>query len=312
MTEEPVPAEKPALGDGPAPVAPAGPAEPAPRQGVDLQLVGLAVVLWVVAMAIVVSKWQRVRVDWQLGNIKERLDNENSIDDASLESLVAMAQGDDEVVRLIADEVYGPQRNLNDPRYRITLVKALERISGRAAFEALIQCGTDFDPRVRANVYVSLRARAAANQAEQADAVKVLEAALAGEPEPVARAYAVEGLSGLGQLQAPRVGPCWGFLAAFRAARSSDASSIDLRVRQDAAKAVRSLSQVPEATLPLDAAASEAARDEQVRAWEAWFVKQEGKLPEGQQGFEEWKAELDRRAGAAAVDTRGPEREGGR
>ena len=306
MTEEPVPAEKPALGDGPAPVAPGGgPAEPPPRQGVDLQLVGLAVVLWIVAMAIVVSKWQRVRVDWQLGNIKERLDTENAIDDPSLESLVAMAQGDDEVVRLIADEVYGPQKNINDPRYRITLVKALERVAGRAAFEALIRCGTDFDPRVRANVYVSLRARGVANQAEHADAVKVLEAALEGEPEPVARAYAVEGLSSLGQLQAPRVGPCWGFLVAFRASRSSDPASIDLRVRQDAAKAVRALSQVPEATLPLDAGASEAARDDQVRAWEAGFVKQEGKLPEGQLGLEEWKAELDKRAGAAGVDTRG-------
>lgn len=311
MTEEPL-QEQPAgasTEEAPDPSPAVGPekaaggggdASPPPKQGLDLQLVGLAAVLWVVAVAIVFSKWERVRVDWRLGDIKERLDLDGGIDETALDGLIAMGQSDpEEVVGYLGDELYGPQRNL-DERYRIVLVKALEKIPGRDGLVALCRAANDIDPRVRANAYVSLAARAKATPEDREDAVKMLEAMLGVDPEPVARAYTVRALSELGALQEPRVQACWPFLVWFREAQGSE--GVVQMIRTECARAVRQLSQVPEERLPLDPAADEAAREAQLLAWETWFREAKGEVPAGQ-SHAEWQA----RRAAAAAEQKHPE-----
>lgn len=321
----PAPTNEPLPDPAPTPELPSTPAsaataEPPAKQGLDWQLVALGAVLWIVAVGIVLSKWSRVRVDWQLGNIKERLDFTGEIDQDAVDTLVSMGTGNDTVVAMLGDEVYGPQRNLDDPRYRITLVKALEKIPGETAQRTLIDCLRDPDARVRANVYVSLETRAGATPAEAPRAVEVLEQMLLLEPEPVARGYVVKVLGGLGKLETPRVEPCWYFIAAFREAEDRDippsASQGDKdellavlrRIREECVAALRALSKQTAEQLPLDPSASDEVRREQVQAWEAWYVGAGGAIPEGQLLYDAWwaKREDARQATAAPVDTAAP------
>lgn len=310
----------------PAEGAPATPASPAPNppappaRGLDWQLVALGGVLWLVAMGIVLSKWTRVRVDWQLGNIKERLDLEGMIDPEAVQSLIAMASSDEDVVAMLGDEVYGPQRN-PDPRYRIAMVRTLGEVPGPRALAALVDCLRielgGGDERVRATIYLWLTNRAR-DPADSARAIEVLEAMLAAEPEPRARSSVVQALAQLGKLEAPRVDACWYFIATFRDAEDRDIppdmaqrDKADLlallrQVRGECAASLATLSKVDTGRLPLDPNASDEARAGQVQAWEEWYVGQGGQLPLGQLRYPEWakqQEELRARASAAAVAT---------
>lgn len=302
-------ASGPAAGsaDGSAPDKSPDPSTPlagaSGERGLDMQLVVLAGVLWLVAVAIVVSKWQRVSVDWKLGDIKERLDLDGTVDEGALEQLIELGKSHPETVaNLLQDELTGPQRN-RDERYRIVLVKALEQIPGRDALVALCNAANDSDARVRANGYLSLLARAGRFPEDRADAIKMLDTMLEHDPEPVARAYAVKALVGLDGVNAPRVGACWPFLVAFREMRGSEPMA--QLIRRESAEALQALRGKGGAALPLDPEAEPAVREQQVQAWEAWFVGAGGKIPDGQ-SYAEWRARQTAAEGTAPVDSKAP------
>lgn len=251
----------------------------------DPQLIGLAVVLWLLAVGIFAFKWDRLRVDWYLGNIKETGELAARLDEGSIEALAALAVADAEVLRMVGDEVVGPLAN-GDEFYRSAIVKTIERVPGPAAQALLLAAAIDFHGVVRANSYVSLGVRARADASERAQTAQVLLGAVGspGDPEPMSRAVALSVLQRLEVKEA-----VWPAIRAVREARGAftrgDPEAMtagELAVREAGASAFYALSgQTPEA-LPFDPAADLPARDEQVRAWERWFVAAGGVIPEGE------------------------------
>lgn len=283
-----------------APMAPNVTADAAPPEGavdpaaaddssdgeggkIDPQLIGLALVLWLLAVGIFAFKWDRLRVDWYLGNIKETGDLTGRLDEASMTSLAAMATADAEVLQMIADEVVGPLAN-RDEFYRSALVKTIERVPGPAAHGLLTAASTDFHGVVRANAYVSLAERAKLDPSEREPTTRTLLAAVAGEGEPMARAFALSVLGDLGVKEA-----LWPTIRAVRDARGAPGSANaeaaeagERTLREMGAKTFYALSGTTPEQLPFDPKGELAARDEQVRAWERWFVANGGTIPDGE------------------------------
>lgn len=278
---------KPSPPDAPAAVA-AGAAD---QEGgrVDPQLIGLALILWLLAVGIFALKWDRLRVDWYLGNIKETADLTGRLDESSMQALAEMAIKDVAVLRMIGDEVVGPLAN-RDEFYRSAVLKTIERVPGVDALNLVSAAAIDYHGVVRANAYVALGVRAKRDPAERAQAAAVLLQALQvpGEMEPMARAFAVSVAGEIGLEEA-----LWPVIRAVREARgasgASDAEAAkagELRLREMGAEAFWKLSGTTRAQLPFDPAAELAVRDAQARAWERWYVDKGLVIPAGER-FEE-------------------------
>jgi hypothetical protein len=199
------PADGEPKGDPGPELEPAGVGEGEAEGGLDPQLIALCVVLWLVAMGILFAKWDRLRLDWHLGNVKETLDFEGRIDEEAKASIVEMATDNPEVIGLLGEEVHGPLAN-KDERYRVVVVKIVEEVPGPEALQVLILASSDFDARVRANTYVSLANRGNAYEGERADVLARVLGAVGplppeGESEPIARAMAIQSLA---RLAAPK------------------------------------------------------------------------------------------------------------
>lgn len=296
---EPVKVVDPAA--NPAPAEPAKAADPEDDGGLDPQLVGLALVLWALAIGILVVKFPRLRIDWYLGNIKEASAGLR-VDDASVNALVDLASSDPDTLTALGEEVTGPLAN-RDEIYRSVVVRAIGRVPGPASLELLLQSASDYHGLVRGNVYVVLGQRALNVPSERAAIEPVLLNAIGqpGEVEPVGRAVAIDALAKLGSKAA-----LWPTIVSLREARhdgpineEDPLATGQLRLRTQAIAAVRELAKKTEAELPYDPKAPLADRDAQVRALEAWFVGQGGTIPAGE-GFDEAAA---RRAAVAPVDT---------
>jgi hypothetical protein len=262
-----------------------GAPEPVSEGGIDKQLVGLAVILWLLAMGILIYKWPRLRVDWYLGNLKEAGDLTGRLDKASIDALAGLAKDDPSALGMIGEEVVGPLAN-RDEVYRSAIVKTLEQVPGDQALDLLLQAATDYHPVVRANTYLTLGLRAQRMPDERGRVLTVLLGALGtpGDPEPMARAIAA---SALGELKAKEA--VWPLIRAVREARgtlsAADRKAADegeLKLRELGSAAFYSIAGVTSADLPFDPNAPLAARDAQVRAWERWYVGQGGTIPEGE------------------------------
>lgn len=297
---EPVKVVDPAAAPA-APADPAKPAEPEDEGGLDPQLVGLALVLWALAIGILVVKFPRLRVDWYLGNIKEA-SAELRVDDASVSALVDLATSDPATLTALGEEVSGPLAN-RDEIYRSVVVRAIGRVPGPASLDLLLQSAGDYHGLVRGNVYVVLGQRALNVPAERAAIEPVLLNAIGqpGEGEPVGRAVAIDALAKLGSKAA-----IWPTIVSLREARhdgpineEDPMATGQLRLRTQAIAALRELAKKTEAELPFDPRAPLATRDQQVRALEAWYVGQGGAIPQGE-GFDEAAA---KRASVAPVET---------
>lgn len=256
---------------------------------IDPQLVGLALILWLLAVGIFALKWDRLRVDWYLGNIKETADLTGRLDESSMQALADMAKHDVAVLRMIGDEVVGPLAN-RDEFYRSAVLKTIERVPGTDALNLVSAAAIDYHGVVRANAYVALGVRAKRDPAERAQATAVLLQALQvpGELEPMSRAFAI---SVVGDLEIKEA--LWPVIRAVREARGmSGALDVDAakvgeqRLREAGADAFWKLSGTTKEQLPFDAAADLAARDAQVRAWERWYVEKGNEIPKGER-FEE-------------------------
>jgi hypothetical protein len=252
---------------------------------VDPQLIGLAIVLWFLAVGIFVFKWDRLRVDWYLGNIKETGDLTTRLDDASMQALADLAKDDADTLRMIGEEITGPLAN-RDEFYRSAIVKTIERVEGPAALELILQAADDYHGVVRANAYISLGLRATKYPGERDKALAVLLRAVdgPGDAEPMARAFALSVLGDLGEKKA-----LWPTIKAVREARGA-AQVIDARAQALGEEQLRTLgaatfyklSGTTKEQLPLDPKADLTVRDEQVRAWERWFVSQGNEIPKGE------------------------------
>ncbi|MCO5167081.1 MAG: hypothetical protein M9894_12065 [Planctomycetes bacterium] len=255
----------------------------------DPQLIGLAVVLWLLAVGIFVFKWDRLRVDWYLGNIKETGDLAGRLDDTSMQALADLAKDDPGVLRMVADEVLGPLAN-RDEFYRTAIVKTIERVPGPAALDLLVAAAGDYHGVVRANTYVSLGARAKADPAERPRVVETLIGALGtpGDIEPMGRAYALKVLADLEAREAlwPVIREVRGARGAGSAVNREAAEAGERVLRERGAEAFYALAGVTPEQLPFDPQAELAVRDAQVRAWERWFVESGGAIPPGER-FEE-------------------------
>jgi hypothetical protein len=198
-------------------------------------------------------------------------------------SRAAMAAADTEVLQMIADEVVGPLAN-RDELYRSALVKTIERVPGPSAHGLLTAASADFHGVVRANAYVSLAERAKRDPSQREPTTKTLLAAVGAEGEPMARAFAISVLGDLGVKEA-----LWPTIRAVRDARGATGSANaeaaeagERTLREMGAKTFYALSGTTPEQLPFDPKGELAARDEQVRAWERWFVSHGGTIPDGE------------------------------
>ncbi|MBX3470641.1 MAG: hypothetical protein KF878_27555 [Planctomycetes bacterium] len=251
----------------------------------DPQLIGLAVVLWLLAVGIFVFKWDRLRVDWYLGNIKETGDLAGRLDETSMQALADLAREDPAVLSMVADEVLGPLAN-RDEFYRTAIIKTIERVPGPAALDFLVAAAGDYHGIVRANTYVSLGARAGRDPSERARVVEVLLQALGtpGDVEPMGRAFALTVLGDLGAREAlwPVIREVRGARGAGAAVNREAAEAGERAVRERGARAFYKLAGVTPEQLPFDPQADLAARDAQVQAWERWFEEGGGTIPAGE------------------------------
>lgn len=294
-TPEPAKVTGPESTPASAPAAKAGDDEE--EGGLDPQLVGLALVLWALALGILVVKFPRLRIDWYLGNIKEA-SAELRVDEPSVKALVDLAATDPATLTALGEEVTGPLAN-RDEVYRSVVVRAIGRVPGQASLELLLQAAGDYHGVVRGNALVVLGQRAQTEPAERAAIEPLLLAAIGqpGEGEPVARAVAIDALAKMGSAAAT-----WPMIVSLREARhdgeinpEDPMATGQLRLRTQAIASLRELTKKTEAELPYDPKAPLAQRDEQVRALEAWFAGQGGKIPDGE-GFD--AAAAKRQAGA--------------
>lgn len=289
------PADKSAAGpspaDAPAATAPEAGAGAGDEEGarIDPQLIGLALILWLLAVGIFALKWDRLRVDWYLGNIKETADLTGRLDESSMQALADMATNDVAVLRMIGDEVVGPLAN-RDEFYRSAVLKTIERVPGVDALNIVSAAAIDYHGVVRANAYVALGVRAKRDPAERPQAGAVLLQALQvpGELEPMSRAFAVSVVGDLDIKEA-----LWPVIRAVREARGAsaalDAEAAKLgeqHLREVGAEVFWKLSGTTKEQLPFEPAAELAVRDAQVRAWERWYADEGNEIPEGER-FEE-------------------------
>lgn len=277
--EEPAPeadpapeAESPTQAESPTPANVEGGA-PSPRdpreEKLDPQLIALCVVLWLVAMGILIFQWGSMQEDWHLGNIKEALDTQRPVPQKDVEALVELGP---EILPKIQEELSNPQQQ--DQRYRGVLLRmVVERVPGEQAFQVLLGASQDYDPRVRANAYLALGNRGLANSAEREQAFQVTMKAMSLEPEPTARAWAVDVV---GKFKDPR--GTWPLILVL----ADLDGDMFLRVRENALKGLRAVSGLDAEKLPFNVAAPLWARDEGIKRWEAWFSKNGGKIKEGE------------------------------
>lgn len=234
-------------------------------------------------MGIFAFKWDRLRVDWYLGNIKETGDLTGRLDESSVEALAKLASADADVLRMVADEAIGPRSN-RDELYRSAIVKTIERVPGPEAHALLLAAATDAHGVVRANALVSLGNRVAGDPGEREETVALVLATIERDPEPMTRAFAASVASELGVKAA-----LWPTIRAVRDARgmaklanAEAAAAGERALREMGARAFYALSGTTPEQLPFDPAAELSVRDAQVRAWERWFVDNGGTIPTGE------------------------------
>ncbi|RMG15656.1 MAG: HEAT repeat domain-containing protein [Planctomycetota bacterium] len=256
--------------------------------GIDPMLVGLCVVLWIVAVGVVVTRWGSLKVDWYLGNIKTTLGPlpppgmaapPPRLDVDSIQALVDMA-GDGEIIAALREELDNPLQT--DQRYRAVMIEIAKRIASEDALAFICERGaTDYDYRVRANAYLAIGQLGPTAPSElRQQAFAVLRRALAEEPEQIARSVAANGLGEFGDLSV-----AWPLIRVLRDAEGQ----FRLLLRRSCLRSLRKLSGKDEAALPFDPALEGDEDFEQLLAWERWYREAVGPVPPGE-SMRAWRA----------------------
>ncbi|MCA8925491.1 MAG: hypothetical protein KDD82_27030 [Planctomycetes bacterium] len=270
---------------------------PEAKPGVDKLLVAICAGLWVVALIVLFVKAPGMRVNWQLGNLKQALDVDQQVDEDAVKNLVELAKTTD-VVGMLRTELeegaqFEPYRQ-DKILYRIAVLQVLVRIPGDPAFEAICAAINDPDPRVRRFSYVALRTRVEAELSDRREAaVSILEGANR-EPDVVSRVVAIQqvaGLEALPEALETRLLGAWPFLDGLRNARDGGEESPNHVVRRACLEGLQALVGGA-AELTFDPSADQATRDAQLEALEAWFEANGGERPDGVPSFSEWAASL--------------------
>lgn len=302
------PAQPPASStppDAPEPAA-APPGEPA-KQGVDKVLVGLCGVAWILALVLLAWRLPGIRVNWELGNLKQALDTGEQADvQASVEALVDLAEGND-VVSMIHHELeegarFDPVRE-DKIMFRLGMLRVLEQVPGSDAQAGLFLAMQDPDPRVRRMAYVMLNSRATRELDEPLPAAaRILQQANA-EPDLVSRAVGMEQVRELGGMTHElkvRVPGTWPFIEGLRLNHLGDEGP-QVLLRRACKAGIEAVAEdgFPDG-VPYDPEADLATREEQLAGLEAWFEAQGGTRPEGSLDHAAWKASLPQDTDAAA------------
>jgi hypothetical protein len=266
---------KAGVDDGPE----AGPVE----EGLDPQLVGLCVVLWIVACGIFLANWESLKINWYLGNIMETLGPKPlpgtpaeqlplAVDQASIDELVKLAANDSAVIDALRKELNS--RRQQDQRYRVLMLVVAEKIPGDESFQLLVGASLDYDYRLRINAYRALSRLGTAGSAEQREqAFQVVFRGLKTETDPLARMYAA---SMIGMFKDPR--PAWDLVRVLRDATGQYRSD----QRAGCVKSLRAISGKTKDEIPFGAELEGDAFDAQLRLWEEWFKGQGGEIPAGE------------------------------
>lgn len=257
--------------------------DPTDEGGLDPQLVGLCVVLWIVACGIFLANWESLKINWYLGNIMETLGPKPlpgtpaeqrplAVDNASIDELVKLAAGDSAVIEALRKELNS--RRQQDQRYRVLMLVVAEKIPGDESFQLLVGASLDYDYRLRINAYRALTRLGLEGSPEQREqAFQVVLRGLNTESVPLGRTYAA-GL--IGQFKDTR--PAWRLVQILRD------STGQFRTDERAAcvTSLRAISGKTKDEIPFDAELEGEAFDAQIRLWEEWFKGQGGEIPAGE------------------------------
>lgn len=275
-------------GDGQdAPSARSGEADDDAEGGLDPQLIGLCVLLWVVALGIFAFRWTDMRVDYHLGNLRETIHAEGRLDPASVEALLDMT--DSGVLEHLVAELNDPMQR--DQLYRVAVLRVVGRIAAPAAQEVVRTACRDHDANVRANAYAMVRDQAEADPSLRERALELLRAGADGDGAAFSRAHAANHLARLG-------GPAEAW-PAIRALRDLTPELVPV-LGPALVDTLRQVSgKTEEEQLPYTP--GEPASDEQLRAWEDWYREAGGTVPPGE-SLDEVRA----RAAAEQEQAEGP------
>ena len=249
--------------DAPAATAPG-------EEGVDLQLVGLCVALWIAALVIFGLRWDTMRVDYHLGTLKNGLHEGRGIDPEARDALVELASGDADVLEHLRGEL---RNSLRTEIYRVGVLRVVARVPDPLATEILWESAElPATVNVRANAFSVLAERLGPLEEGEPALVRLANAAL-NDPHAFARVQAAKALGAV----RPSVAT-WPLIRLLRDLQGPDAGGL----REEAASALRAASGQSAEALPYDPAGSAEARDDQLRAWERWFVSGGGQIPPGE------------------------------
>lgn len=265
MPDDPQSSPPPEVSDTATPSSTNGQSE-----GVDMQLVGLCVALWIAALAIFGFRWETMRIDYHLGTLKAGLHEGRGIDPEARAALVEIATGNPGAIEHLRAELTD---GLRTEIYRVGVLRVLADVPDKEATDALWACT---EPQrgvnVRANAYDVLGKRLGELPPDDPAVVRLGNAAL-NDPHGFARTQAALALA--------RVQPgaaAWPLLRLLRDLDGPDAQPLRERV----AEALRTASGQAADALPYDPAAEQDVRDEQLRGWEQWYREAGGTIPPGE------------------------------
>ncbi|MEZ6188052.1 MAG: hypothetical protein R3F62_23975 [Planctomycetota bacterium] len=284
----------------PAPETPApSETEDDANPGVDKVLVGLCVGAWILAMVLLAWRLPGIRVNWELGNLKQALDTGDQQQvQASVEALVDLADSND-VVSMVRDELVEGARfdaiREDKVLFRLGMLRVLEQVPGEDAQQALLVAAEDPDARVRRMVYVLLHSRAKREFDPPAEVANMILDKANYEQDLVSRAVAMQQVRDLGGMTHElevRVPGAWPFIQGLRNNRLGD-DGPPVLVRRACTAGVEAVvgDGFPDG-VPYDPEAPLATRDASLEALEAWFDAHGGERPEGTPSHAEWKASL--------------------
>ena len=268
------------------------------KPGVDKLLVAICLALWLGALIVLFVRAPGMRINWQLGNLKQALDTANEDDaEAAIAALVELAESND-VVGQIREELeegaqFDPYRQ-DKILFRIALVQVAQRISGEEAFESICVATKDPDPRVRRFSYVALRGRVTDELCERRDAAVAIMEGANHETDLVGRVVAIQQVADLDALPEKletRLLGAWPFVEGLRGARVGGKETPSYILRKASLDGFKALVG-DDVEFDYDPGADLEARDAQLEALEAWFDAHGGTRPEGATSHADWKASL--------------------
>lgn len=268
------------------------------KPGADKVLVFICLALWLGALIVLFVRAPGMRINWQLGNLKQALDTASEDDaEGAIAALVELAESTP-VVDQIREELeegaqFDPYRQ-DKILFRIALVQVAQRIPGEEAFEAIRVATQDPDPRVRRFSYVALRGRVAAGLCERREAAVAIMDGANHEMDLVGRVVAIQQVADLDALPEKletRLLGAWPFIAGLRDARLGGEETPSFVLRKASLDGFKALVG-DDAEFDYDPSAELEARDAQLEALEAWFDAHGGTRPEGAPNHADWKASL--------------------